>query len=281
MIDTDTIKKINNFVYKKPRTIQEIAELIQKNWRTADRYVNLISKETGSISVRSFRPGSRGALKIVYWNNIEKIHSSEFQEKLIKNIESSKKGEFSPFDIYQYVDDDKRNAVVLNVDRGKIRDKLKNYLESSTNQILSFSGNLSWVNQKENGKRIMKVIEDLGENNISIKIISRVTIDSVKNVQKILQVNENLGKNMIEIKHREQPLRGFVIDNRIARFREMRDPSDYEKGELDERVLLYYELFDREWIEWFQKIFWYFFRTAIPAEKRIKDLMSIKNFYGI
>ena len=281
MLDSRIIKKINDFVYLKPRTVQEIAVLIAKNWRTADRYVDAIAKETGSLAVRTFRSGSRGALKIVYWNNIEKIHSSEFQEKLLKRIEASRKLEFSPFDIYQYADEKQRNAVLVSIKKGKIRDTLKSYLEGTDKQILSFSGNVSWINGIEGGKRITEVIEELGNSNVSIKILSRVTVDSIKNIQKILQINETVGKQVIEVRHREQPLRGFVIDNSLARFREMRDPSDYEKGELDERTLLYYEIFDTEWIGWFQKVFWYFFRTAIPAEKRIKDLMSIRNIYQL
>ncbi len=280
MLDSKTIKKINDFVYIKPRTIQEIAQLIKKNWRTADKYVQKIAQETGSISVRTFREGTRGALKIVYWNNIEKIHSTEFQEKLLKKIELSRKTDFSPFDIYQYVDEDKRNAVLLKANRFT-RDEIKDYLKRAQKQVLSFSGNLSWINNVERGEKLIDIIEELAEKNVSIKILARVTIDSMKNVKKILLINEKLGKNLIEIRHKEQPLRGFVIDNQIARFREMRDPSDYKRGELDERILLFYEIFDSEWIEWFQKVFWYFFRTAISAEKRIQNLNSIRNIYKI
>ncbi|MBI4020442.1 MAG: hypothetical protein HY367_03855 [Candidatus Aenigmarchaeota archaeon] len=281
MLDSATIKKINDFVHQKPRTIQEVAELLGKNWRTADRYVEQIAKETGSISTRTFREGTRGALKIAHWSHIERIHSQEFQERLLQKIESSRKMEFSPFDIYQHVEEGKRNAVMMTAENYAYKDYVKPFLERAQNQILSFSGNLSWINAAEENRNIIDVIEALAKNNISVKILSRVTIDSMKNVQKILSINEKIGKNMIEIRHREQPLRGFVIDTHMARFRESRDPSDYEKGELDERVLLFYEIFDPEWIEWFQKVFWYFFRTAIPAEKRIKDLQSIHNVYRV
>lgn len=281
MLDSKAIKKINDFVYLKPRTMQEIAELIKKNWRTADKYIEKISMETGSISVRTFREGTRGALKIVYWSNIERIHSSEFQEKLLNRIESiHKKEEFSPFDFYQYVPEDRRNAVMLNAGRGS-RDNIARHLKQASGQVLSFSGNLSWINETENNERLASVIENLVKRNVSIKILSRVTIDSIKNIQRIMQINEKAGKVLVEVRHMDQPLRGFVIDNHIARFREMKDPSDYEKGELSERTLLFYEIFDREWIEWLQKVFWYFFRTAIPAEKRIKDLKTIKNIYRV
>ncbi|MFH1445658.1 MAG: hypothetical protein ABIF08_04245 [Nanoarchaeota archaeon] len=281
MLDSKIVKKINDFVYLKPRTVQEVALLISKNWRTADRYVENIAKEKGSLSVRTFRGGTKGALKIVYWNNIEKIHSFEFQEKLLKKIERSKKMDFSPFDIYQYVDNSKRNAVMINKRKEKVNDILKDHLETAQKQVLSFSGNLSWINLDEGGKKIIDVLEDLAKNNVSVKILTRVTIDSMKNVKKALKINEKLGKTVIEIRHREHPLRGFIVDDNKARFREMKDPTDYAKGELDDYLLLFYEIYDPEWIEWLQKMFWYFFRTAISAEKRIKDLESIHNIYKI
>ena len=279
MLDNKTIKKINDFVYIKPRTIEEIARLIKKSWKTADRYVEKIMRENGTISVRTFRKGTRGALKIVYWRNIEKIHSTEFQERLLKKIETAKKMDFSPFDIYQYVDAEKRNAVIVNAEKERIHDKIKDHLKRAQNQVLSFSGNLSWINVRERGEKIIDIIEDLARNNVSIRVLTRVTIDSMRNVKKLLQINEIVGKNMIEIRHREQPLRGFVIDDKVARFREMLNPLDYQKGELDERILLFYEIYDEDWIEWCQKVFWYLFRTAMPAEKRMENINSIINIY--
>src|SRR3989344_9017902 len=102
MFDSNISKRINDFVYQKPRTIQEIAHLIGKNWRTANSYIEKIEKEQGTLSTRMFREGTRGALKIVFWNSIEKIHSNTFQERLFKQIESSRyKDDFSPLDLYQ------------------------------------------------------------------------------------------------------------------------------------------------------------------------------------
>ena len=73
MLDNQIIKKVNDFVYSKPRSINEVAQHIGKNWRTADRYVEQISEEDGSISAKIFRGGTRGALKIVFWNNFKLI----------------------------------------------------------------------------------------------------------------------------------------------------------------------------------------------------------------
>ena len=44
MLTNELIKKIEEFVYSKPRSVQEIAQLIGKNWRTADRYISEIEK---------------------------------------------------------------------------------------------------------------------------------------------------------------------------------------------------------------------------------------------
>ena len=66
MLTQETIKKIESFVFKQPRSIQEIAQHINKNWRTADRYVNEIQDNFGTVSTKVFRKGTRGALKIVY-----------------------------------------------------------------------------------------------------------------------------------------------------------------------------------------------------------------------
>lgn len=49
MLDAEIHKKICEFVKSKPRTVQEIAEHIKKNWRTAERYVERISEETGCV----------------------------------------------------------------------------------------------------------------------------------------------------------------------------------------------------------------------------------------
>ena len=91
VLDPKTISKIESFVYPKPRSIQEIAECIGKNWRTADRYIEEIEKNFGTVSTRVFRGGTRGALKIVYWASVEKRSHSIFQERLEQDILSCKK----------------------------------------------------------------------------------------------------------------------------------------------------------------------------------------------
>ena len=67
MLTKDIIQKINEFVYAKPRSVDEIAKLINVNWRTANRYVEKIAVEEGTISAKVFREGTPGALKVVFW----------------------------------------------------------------------------------------------------------------------------------------------------------------------------------------------------------------------
>lgn len=278
MLDSTIIKKINDFVYQKPRSIQEIAQNIQKNWRTADSYVEKISKETGSLATRVFREGTRGALKIVYWNNIERIHSIEFQEKLFKKIETGKnKQDFSPFDIYQYVEDSKRDAFIeLQEDDAKfVKQDLFTDLLSAEKQILIFSGNFSWINLVIKSKRFTSVLEELGRRNINIKVIARIDLTTINEIKRALAVNERVGKEFIEFRHSEQPLRAFIIDNKVARFKEIRHIEDYYK-KTRKKTYIFYNIYDQEWIDWMQKVFWNFFRTSIPAKKRISDLETIQ-----
>ena len=72
VFDAIISKKITDFVKGKPKTIQEISQHIKKNWRTAERYVEKIEKESGTLSTRIFREGTRGALKVVYWKKKKK-----------------------------------------------------------------------------------------------------------------------------------------------------------------------------------------------------------------
>src|SRR3989344_8889592 len=117
MLTSAIIKKIENLVAQKPRSIQEISNLINKNWRTADRYIEVIKKDFGTLETRVFREGTRGALKIVYWAPIEKVNSSVFQEKLEEDISRSKKKEdFSAFNIFQYISDKNKKVTIEETD---------------------------------------------------------------------------------------------------------------------------------------------------------------------
>ena len=279
MLNQKIIKKINDYVYIKPRTIQEISLLINKNWRTANSYIEKIKQEQGTISIRIFREGTRGALKIVYWNSIEKIHSSQFQERLFQQISTGKhKEDFSPSEIYQYIDKNKKSAQILNEKSYYSKENFQdyqNFLKSTQQQILLFSGNLSFLNLSYKNKNILQTIEDLAKNNISIKILTRVELPGIENIKNTLSINEKLGKNLIEIHHCFQPLRCTIIDSKIARIKEVKDPKVYPVDELKEKLTILYTIHDEEWIEWLQKVFFNLFRKSISEEKRIEDIENI------
>lgn len=284
VLESSTIKKICDFVKQKPRTVQEISELIKKNWRTAERYVEKIEQETGCISTRVFREGTRGALKIVYWNAIEDIHSTSFQDELLDSLlQGKRKDDFSPFDIYQYVPEKKKKVYVEDVSKTdpeievSEEQDLVGFLRQASRQVLVFSGNLSWINAHQGAAKILDVIRELARRNVSVKIIARVSMVGADNAKKLLTINKEPGKDMIEIHHRYQPLRAIIIDNKTVKLREIRDPAYYPPGELKKKVEIFYEIYDKDWIEWLQKVFWKMFSTAMPSEKRIKEIATIQN----
>ncbi len=279
MLDSKTKQKIQEYVYKRPRTVQEIALTIGKNWRTANRYVEKISEESGVIAIKVFREGTRGSLKICYWNSIEKLHGSQAQERLFKQIETGRvKQEFSPFDIYQHICDSKRHAFwEYRSDKTKsYKQNIIGFLSGTQKQLLHFSGNLSWVNMSENNKKLIDVAEELARNKVSIKVVSRVELPGLNNIKTLCAINERVGYDAIEIRHCEQPLRGFIIDDKAARFREEKDLKLYEPDELKGDLAIFYEILDEAWISWLQKVFWHLFRTGMPAKQRIRDLESIQ-----
>jgi len=283
-LDTETTKKICDFVRLKPRTVQEISELIKKNWRTAERYVEKIEQETGCISTRTFRGGTRGALKIVYWNTIEDMHSTSFQGELFDKImRGDRKSDFSPFDIYQYVSGKKKKVYVediKNIDpelEVSEEQDLVGFLKQATKQVIIFSGNLSWINAHQDKTQIIDVLRELTKRNISIKIIARVSMVGADNARKLIAINKEPGRDMIEIRHRYQPLRAIIVDNKVAKLREIRNPEYYNHGELRQKIEIFYDLYDRDWIDWLQKVFWKMFSTGTPADKRIKEIEKIQS----
>jgi hypothetical protein len=280
MLTQQLIKQINDFVYTKPRTIDEISVHIDKNWRTANSYVERIAEQQGTLSIRTFREGTRGALKIVFWNNIERIHSSSLQERLYKQIESGRrKNDFTPSEIYQYVDEKKKNALIMNHEEYTSKSNLNdfaNFLRTAEKQVLFFSGNLTWSNLDYQDKKILEIVEELAKQGVSIKILTRVELPGLESIKNILAINDRIGRQAIEIRHCFQPLRATIIDSKSARFKEIMTAVDYPKEELGKDAYLLYEILDEEWIQWLQKVFWNLFRTSIDANKRIKEIEAIK-----
>ena len=278
MLKNEEIKKIEDFVYAKPRSIQEIAEHLGISWRTADRYIDEIKENFGTIEVRVFREGTRGALKIVYWASVEKVSSSLFQEQLEKEIYSAKRKEdFSAFDIFQHVPEKNKKAIIekeIAEDTTNLRE-LAEILKSAKKQVLIFSGNLSFINLKNKTIDVYKILEELVKKDINIKILSRVDLTSRENIEKVLALNFKYGKELIEIRHRDHPLRANIIDNKILRIKEIKEPTG-KINELDKKIFIFYTIKDKEWTEWISRIFWKMFSSSISSKKRLEELARIK-----
>lgn len=279
MLKNEEIKKIEDFVYAKPRSIQEIAEHLGISWRTADRYIDEIKKNLGTVEVRVFREGTRGALKIVYWASVEKVSSSLFQEQLEKEIYSAKRKEdFSAFDIFQHVSEKNKKAIIeksIAEDTTNLKE-LAEILKSANKQVLIFSGNLSFINLKNKTIDMYKILEELVKKDINVKILARVDLTSRENIEKILSLNFKYGKELIEVRHREHPIRANVIDNKIMRIKEIKEPTG-KINELDKKIFIFYTIKDKEWTEWLSRIFWKMFSSSVSSKKRLEELARIKN----
>jgi DNA-binding transcriptional ArsR family regulator len=277
MLNNATIQKIEKFVSQYPRSVQEIAEHLNKNWRTADRYIKEIEEEAGTISTRTFREGTRGALKIVYLLNPDKISSSKFQEELEERIlRLRRKEEFSAFDIFQYVPEKNKLAIVEDEisEESTNLQELISILDSTEKELKLFSGNLSWINLKKGKIDLFQTLEKLVKKGIRVKVLCRVDLDGVENIKKVLQLNTKYGKELIEIRHREHPIRAFVIDNKSIRLKEIKSPTGKIK-ELDKKKFIFYTIRDKEWTEWLSKIFLKMFNTSIGSDKRIEELNKL------
>jgi hypothetical protein len=279
MLDQEMTKKIENFVYSQPRSVQEIAQHVDKNWRTVDRYVQEIEKGFGTISTKVFRGGTRGALKVVYWAAIEKASSSVFQKELETEILKGKdKRDFSAFDIFQHVPDKKKRAIIekeINEDSTNLKE-LRDLLAKAKKQVIFLSGNLSFINLGKKRFDMLKIIEELIERDVEVKIISRVDLAGRENIEKVLSLNFKHGKELIEIRHREQPIRGVIIDDDVLRLKEVKEPTGKIK-ELDKKLFIFYTIKDKEWVSWIKKIFWNMFSGSVGSKKRLEEIEKLKN----
>lgn len=279
MLDSKITKDIENFVAEKPRSIQEIAEHLKVSWRTADRYIEQIQTDLGTIETRVFREGTRGALKIVFLAGIEKVSHSVFQQELEKEIMNGRKKEdFSAFDIYQHIPDKNKKAWIKTGENETKAGRLEEFdslLNQAKKQILFFSGNLSFINLKDKNVDIFKTLENLIKKGITMKILCRIDLTGKENIEKLLSLNFKYGKELIEIHHKEHPLRATIIDNQLVNLKEILEPTGREK-ELNKKVFIFYTIKDKEWIEWISRIFWKLFSQTINANKRLNEMKEIK-----
>jgi hypothetical protein len=272
MFDKKTETRIIDAVRAQPRTVQEIAVLLGKNWRTAERYVEKIATESGLIATRTFREGTRGALKIVYWNALDRAKGSAHQERLLGRIlHATRKEDFSPFDIYQFVPEADREAFVEKTEFPRHpRANFDTLIGGAKEQVLSFSGNLSWT---EFGPERMRTLEALARRKVKVKILTRIDITSMESARKALAINQRVGWDAVEIRHCEQPLRAVIVDDALVSIKESFSPLKVR--EVREKTFLFYIIKDVEWVGWLQKVFWHLWEQSIDAEMRLVALGTI------
>ncbi|MBR9678347.1 MAG: hypothetical protein GOU97_03605 [Nanoarchaeota archaeon] len=278
VLSQDDEDKILVFVKGQPRTIQDIAIFIGKSWLTADSYVKKIKDKTGLINVKKFRGGTRGALKIVYWNYSESIENDDIRKNLFENIKFGKvKTDFDPFDVYQYAPDNKKKSFIEEYKEVLKSEKqgLIPLLRQVEKELYSFSGNISWINMVEKGKGVVDELRDLFERGVRVKVLCRVDVASLKNIDRLKKLCEEVGGGSVEVRHCRQPLRGFVFDDRMARFVDNKFVKDYKEGELRKNVRIFYDIFDEGWVDWLQKVFWELYRHSIPDKKRLEQLSKV------
>jgi hypothetical protein len=274
-------EQIKEIVYKKPRSMDELSKAIGKNWRTANSYVEKIMQESGEIRVTTFREGSRGALKVVYWNNSEYIYASDVQKEIFEQIKKGiDKQDFSPSEIYQYVAPEKRDAYFETFDTEEtythgMKD-LEPYFKNTEKEIFILVGNLRFIHfDVGGGKTVLDFFKDCISRGVIIKIITEITFLDFENVELLLSLNRGLKDPLIHIKHKKTPLRAYLFDDSIIRFCEVYLSQD-RLGEREGNYSVYYEIRDSEWVLWLQKLFWQEFQKGVPVSLRLDLFKSLR-----
>ncbi|MBI5229099.1 hypothetical protein HY991_03235 [Candidatus Micrarchaeota archaeon] len=276
LFDVEKITKIKEMVFERPRAVNEIAAALDVNWRTADRYLKELEEKTGALSLHTFREGTRGALKVVYWKSQPLPSSSKIQdalkEKILRGVD---KADFSTFEIYQHIDPTKRNAFW---EEKKKKSKiffygtrnLKKSAEEAKNEWLYFCGDMSWIMKESTA---LSILEKVARKGVSVRILARIDFTNLSFTEKMLKLNKKFGSDAIDLRHIHQPLRGEIVDEQVARFVETSLSTVQERGK---EALAFYEIYAEEWIIWLKEIFRELYAQGIPAEKRLEDMKTIR-----
>ena len=270
-------QKILDLIHSRPRAIAEIAFEIDKNWRTADRYIEQLAGED-LIKTWVFRKGGRGALKIAYWPSSSTSSPSAVRNFLLQRILNGvNKEDFSSLDIVQHIPKEKREVFFLSEESYHKNPNVDNFFERLSkvkSQILFFSGNLSFVDIGERRKEFMKIMEDRIKNEVMIFILTRVDKSNRESILDLLQLNKKGYKGKIEIRYAHQPLRCTVVDEKFFHLKE--SFSDYSAGSkvnYDKlRGYNIYGVYDEDWSRWISGVFWHLWHGSVNAEDRIKVL---------
>ncbi|MBW2970760.1 hypothetical protein KY320_01215 [Candidatus Woesearchaeota archaeon] len=278
-LNDEDIAKIIKAVKKEPLTVQAVSQIIGKSWVTTDKYLDYIKDKTGLINIKTFRKGTQAALKIVYYETREAKLGDDIKDNLMQKIQHlTHKNQFDFMDAFQFVDSSKKKSSFEHYSsKASITDqRLFELLDKVQRSLFVFSGNLSFLSLQHNNRSVANVLEELVEKKVFVKILMRVTVSSLSNIKKI----EHLlieHPEFIEIRHRWQPLRGFLMDDNIARFKNEEHLQDYRQGELASNARIFYEVYDKQWITWLERVFWSMYNTSITYNRRIKEIENLIN----
>jgi hypothetical protein len=271
------IKQIVDFVKKEPRTVQDISSLIKRSWVTTDSYLHQISENTGLISLKTFRKGSQGALKVVFYNYSEALIGDSLKENIYNMIRNGReKTDFDFMEVFQFVDERKKRHLVTSVEKGTISENegLMDAFRKAKSRVICFSGNLSFINLRYKNRRMVDIMEEALKRGVVFKIACRVNMASLSNLSLLQRLIERY-PGAVEVRHCYQPLRGFIFDENLARFKNEEQVSLYKRGELEKNLVIFYEIFDPEWVGWLEKVFWNLFRNSLDYESRLKEIKRI------
>jgi len=143
--------------------------------------------------------------------------------------------------------------------------------ETTQDNLLFFSGNLSFINDSENGISTLEEFEKLFKRKIKIKILCRITFASLTNLSKLDFLLKKY-PDLFEIRHCYQPLRGLLSDGIHARFREEENSGDFKDGELRKDLQIFYRFNELVWVKWLESCFWKLWRRSIDHTLRMKQL---------
>ncbi len=210
---------------------------------------------------------------------IKKERLLAVQKRLAEDLKrGTRKRDFSPFDIYQFIDKDKKEAFLEEQEdeARAVSQDVVGLLLSAHKQVLIFAGNFTWSRLKQGDMRILEVLRDLAKKGVKVRIISGIHLPAVDNIEQVLALNRGLEKDkMIEVRHAFQPLRAIIIDDKIVRMKEIKNPGDYDKPKSN-KTFIFYSIYDPVWIKWLQKVFWDYFNSGDYAEARMRELKLIQ-----
>lgn len=274
--DDQEALRIIESVKEEPRTVQDIARLIGRSWVTADNYLKKVEDRTGLIKVKTFRKGSHGALKVVYYPAKGNTTTDEIKKRVAGQIMQGKLADdFDCMELFQFIPENKKKVFIEEYDESEYDTKRNNpeifdLYNKAENAVYSFSG-YSYLGMRKDDLSMVEMIESLLKRKVSIKILAPITIHSITHLTKLEPLIARY-PNLIEIRHCYQPLRGFIIDDKIIR---LKNEESLKESKSLSKATIYYEIYCDQWISWMTKLFWQLFRSSLDYSLRVKEIRRI------